>query len=140
MRKSKILVVALVVLLTTGCGKETKLVCKQTASGVDVTFNIGFKGNEVKTMDFKYDMDLSDYTDKQIETVEKQDFCELVKSSMDEFSDAFKNCEKKVEDKHLFVTSDLEVDKIAKDEKDKMGSPEDTKKELEKQGYKCTEE
>lgn len=140
MKKSKILVAALVVLLTTGCGKETKLVCKQSQSGVDVTFNVGFKGNEVTSMDFKYDMDLSSYSDKQIEAIEEQDFCDIVKSSMSGYEDAFTKCDKKVENKHLLVNSELDVDKVAKDEKDKMGSPKDTKKELEKQGYKCTEE
>lgn len=89
-------------------------------------------------MDFKYDMDLSKYSDKQIEAIEKQDYCENVKASMTEYKNAFENCSQKVEDKHLLVLSNLNVDKIAESEKDKMGSPEKTKDALEKQGFKCT--
>ena len=139
MRKSGIILGAAFVLLSAGCtSKETKLVCKQSVSGVELTYNIGFKENTVETMDFRYDMDLSKYSDKQIEAIEKKDFCEEVKGSINEYKNAFENCNQKVEDKHLLVISDLNVDKIAEDEKDKMGSPEKTKKELEKQGYECT--
>ena len=139
MRKSGILLGAAVVLLSAGCAnKETKIVCKQNTSGVDITFNVGFKGNTVETMDFQYDMDLSSYADNQIEAVGKRNFCELVKSSMPGYKDAFKDCDQKIENKHLVVVSEFDVDKVASDEKDKMGSPEETKNALEKQGYKCT--
>lgn len=140
MKKSGIILgAAAIILLSAGCvNQEKKIVCTQTASGVDITFNVDFKGNTVESMDFKYDMDLSKYSDTQIEAVGKKDFCDVVKGSMTAYKDAFKNCDQKIEDKHLLVVSDLDVDKIASSEKDKMGSPEATKTALEKQGYNCT--
>jgi hypothetical protein len=139
MKKSRFLLGAAIILLSAGCAnQETKIVCKQNTSGVDITFNVGFKGNIVETMNFKYDMDLSKYSDMQIEAIEKKDFCEVVKGSMSGYKDAFNNCNQKVEDKHLLVISDLDVDKVAKEEPDKMGSPKETKNALEKQGYECT--
>ena len=141
MRKSKFLVgtVAAVALLATGCSpKESKLVCTQNTSGVDIEFNVGFKGNVIDTMDFNYDMDLSKYSDSQIEAVGKQDFCTIVKNAMSTYKDAFTDCKQDIADKHLKVNSVLDVDKIAKNMLDKMSSPDATKKELESEGYKCT--
>ena len=135
-----VVVIALVAVLVTGCGnKETKLVCTQEQSGVDITFNVGFKGNTLETMDFSYNMDLSSYTDAQIDAVKKEDFCSAVKSSMSEYSNAFTDCKQDINSKkQLVVNSVLDVDKIAKTELEKMASPDDTKKALEDQGYSCT--
>lgn len=133
-----VILIGLILLVVSGCGKEKKLVCTQNTSGVDITFNIGFKGNTIQSMDFSYDMDLSKYNDTQIAAVEKQDFCSIVKTSMSEYKDAFNECKQTIEEKHLKVNADLEVDKIAKNFLQKMSSPEDSKTELEKQGYSCT--
>ena len=126
-------------LVVTGCSaKKAKLVCTQTSSGVDITFNVGFKGNTIDAMDFDYDMDLSSYSDEQISLLEGQDFCTSVKSAMSDYKDAFTNCEQDISNKHLKVSSVLDVDKVAKNVLDKMSTPERTKKELEKEGYTCT--
>ena len=126
-------------LLVAGCGpKETKLICTQNQNGLDIVFNIGFKGNKVDSMDFDYNMDLSSYNDTQIDAISKQDFCEVVKSYMTEYKEAFTSCNQKIESKELKVSSVLDVDKIAENEKEKMGTPEATKEELEQQGYSCT--
>ena len=125
------------VLLLTGCGLNSRLECTQESSGVNITYNIDFSGNKIKSMDFGYDMDLSKFTDTQISMVEKQDFCSTVSSSMTQYKDAFKDCKQSIKNKHLSVTAAFEVDKIAKTELDKMSSPKATKKELEKSGYTC---
>ena len=125
------------VLLATGCGGKTKLVCTQKQSGVDIEFNVGFNGNKVESLDFNYDMDLSKYSDSQIKLIEKRDFCSLVKLSMSGYKDAFTGCKQNVVKKHLKVVSKLDIDKIAKSEKDKLTSADEAKKALEKQGYKC---
>ena len=140
-KKSIILAVSAfaLILFVTGCGsKKATLVCTQTTSGVDITFNVGFKGNTITTMDFDYDMDLSKYSDTQIEAVGKQDFCTSVKNSMGSYKNAFTDCDQDITNKHLKVSSKLDVDKIAKTVLDKMTSPESAKKELETQGFKCT--
>ena len=142
MKRSKLvlLVVALVTaVVLTGCGNQEKmLVCTQKASGVDIEFNVGFKGKVIKSMDFNYDMDLSKYSDTQISAIEKQDFCNIVKRSMSQYKDAFTSCNQKVASKHLKVDATLDVNKVAKSVSDKLTTPEKTKEELEKQGYKCT--
>ncbi len=141
MKRSGIAIVATLALvfLATGCvGKESKLVCTQTKSGVDVEFNVGFKGNLIKSMDFNYDMDLSKYSDTQISAIEKRDFCTYVKNAMYAYKDAFTDCDQKIENKHLIVDSELSVDKLAKNLTDKMTTPQKAKTELEKQGYKCS--
>lgn len=142
MKKNRIIAfvgVCAFLLVVTGCNtKESKLVCKQTANGVDITFNVGFKGNTIAAMDFDYDMDLSSYTDEQIGLLKEQDFCTSVKAAMSSYKDAFTDCKQNITDKHLKVSSVLDVDKIAKNILDKMTTPAKTKKELEKEGYKCT--
>lgn len=139
-KRGIVLAVALVavVALVTGCGKKETLTCKQTASGVDITFNIGFNGNTITTMDFAYDMDLSGYGDTTIKYLEKQDWCSTVKSSMSEYKDAFTDCKSEIKDKKLNVSSTLNVDKIAKSVLGKMKSSKAAKKELEAEGYTCT--
>ena len=127
-----------VVFLVTGCGKKETLVCTQTNSGVDITFNVGFDGNTITSMDFAYDMDLSSYGDTTIKYLEKQDWCSTVKSSMSEYKDAFTDCKSEIKDKKLNVKSTLDVDKVAKSVLGKMKSSKSAKKELEAEGFKCT--
>ena len=139
--RSKILLgigIAFFFFFTVGCSKDSKLVCTHTTSGVDIVFNIGFKGNTIEDMDFSYDMDLSNYSDLQISAIEKQDFCSSVKSTMSQYKDAFTDCKQSVDNKHLKVKSTLEVDKIAKNMLQKMSSPKAAKKALEAGGYSCT--
>ena len=121
-----------------GMGKSKKLVCKMTVEGVETTFNIGFKGNMITTMDFQYYYNLADYTDEQIEGIKKQDFCYSIKDSMPDYKDAFTDCSSKVEEKALNVNAVLDVDKIAKNTLDKMGSIESGKESLEAQGFTRT--
>ena len=139
MKKGILLTILLVaVVLVSGCGKKSsKLVCTQTASGVDITFNIDFDGNVVKNMDFSYDMDLSSYSDTQINAIGKQDFCTRVKSLMSTFKDAFKDCNQDISNKHLNVKSVLDVNKLS-DSALNISSPDKAKEELEKIGYSCT--
>ena len=128
-----------VVVISTGCAKkDVKLVCTQTASGVDVTFNVDFSGKVITNMDFAYDMDLSSYSDAQVEAIGKQDFCSRVKSSMSTFKDAFTDCKQEISSKHLNVKAELDVDKVAKSYLNKITKPESAKAELEKVGYTCT--
>ena len=141
MKKGIVLSLMLIVtvLLATGCTKkESKLTCTQTASGVDIEFNVGFKGNVIDTMDFNYDMDLSKYSDLQINAIGKQDFCTTVKNYMSTYKEAFTDCKQSIENKHLKVDSVLDVIKIAKSYSQKLSSPKKAKAELEAEGYTCT--
>ena len=137
----KLGLVALAVIMTvllSGCAKKQTLSCTQTPENASAEFNIVFKGNLVHSMDFHYNLDLSKYTDEQIEAISKQDFCVTVKESMGNYKEAFTNCLSKLADKHLKVDTDLEFDKVAQEEKERLTSIEDAKAELERQGYVCT--
>ena len=132
------LAVVISLLVLSGCGKEQILRCKATESKVDVGYNVTFKGSRITKMDLSYDMDLTSYTDAQIKLLEEKDFCEVVKTSMSQYKDAFMNCNDTIANKHLSVIADLSVDKIANNELEKFSSIEKSKEELEKMGYTCT--
>lgn len=142
MKKTKIMISSLLVfalILMTGCAKKSStLTCTQDVKGVDIEFNVGFKGNTIDTMDFNYDMDLSKYTDSQISLIEKQDYCTIVKNAMASYKSAFTDCKKEVVDKHLKVNSVLDINKITSNVLEKMTSPKSAKTELESQGFTCT--
>ena len=125
-------------LLLTGCGKEQTLRCKATESGVDIGYNVTFKGAVITKMDLSYDMPLTAYSEAQIEQLKGQDFCEVVKSSMTQYADAFSNCTQNIKDKHLLVHTDLIVGKVAKNELSKLSSIKKSKEGLEEIGYTCT--
>ena len=133
-----VLTVALMTLLISGCGKTQKLSCVQSPEGVNIEFNIGFKGKTIQTMDFNYDYDISALSDNDKESVKKQDFCVQVKEAMKDYKDAFTNCKSNVVKDHLTVSAILDINKIAKNALQKMTSIENAKTELEKQGYSCT--
>ena len=142
--RSKVLVFGVLfcsALALTGCGnkKDTKLVCTQKSMGVDIKINAFFKNDEVNTIDFSYNMDLSSYNDAQIELISKQDFCSSVKTAMGAYKDAFGKCDFEVtKDKQLVVTASLDPNELESMGLSKKSTPEDGKKSFEKQGYTCS--
>ena len=119
--------------------KQKKLVCTQTQSGVDIELTVAFKGNEVSTIDFGYGMDLSKYSDTQIEAIGKQDFCSTIKSIMGSYKDAFGNCKFEItKSKQLSLTASLDPDELGSSGVSKKSTPEQAKKSFESQGYKCS--
>ena len=127
-----------VLLLVSGCApKESRLECTQNASGVDVGFNVDFKGSVIKDINITYDMDLAKYNDTQIKAIEKQDFCKIVKEAMSDYEKGFNNCTQNVENKKLNVKANIDINKISKSLLDSIQKPDDAKTEIEDQGYKC---
>ena len=125
------------VLVLSGCGAEKTLKCTNTSSGVDITFLVGFKGNTIQTMDFGYDMNLSEYTDEQVKAISEQDLCPTVKNSMEDYKDAFSKCEQKLDGKHILIDAAFDVSKLTKTYLDRVSTPEAFKSEMEKSGYSC---
>ncbi len=125
-------------LLLAGCGKEQVLRCKATESGVDVGYNVTFKGARITKMNLTYDMNLSAYSDQQIDLLRQKDFCEVVQNAMSQYKEAFENCTQSIESKNLHVYSDLNVDKITNNELEKLSSITKSKEGLEEVGYTCT--
>lgn len=135
-----VVIILLVTLVVTGCfaAGRKKLVCKQNANGVDVTFNIDFNGNTIEKMYFSYDVDMTSRDQTAIDLISKQDFCTIVKNSMKEYTTSFANCNQNVDNKHLIVNAELDVDKLAGNAINKKTSPKAAKSELEKQQYTCS--
>lgn len=130
-----ILSIFAMVFVLTGCGnKPSTLTCKQSVSGVEVQLTANFVGKQVKAMGIVYTMDLSKYSDSTIEALGKQDYCSSVQKAISQFT--LTDCHQEIADKQLLVTSGIDMSKIK--ESDTIGSPEQTKKELEQQGYTCT--
>jgi len=133
-------------LLITGCDatetvqKEQLLHCKANSEGVDVIFNVSFKGNRISNMNLVYEMDLSDIEDDRIEAAKSEDYCKIVKESLSQYESAFKNCSQDISNKKLSVTSDLDIDKMDASESVKFGTIDNAKKGLEEVGYTCTVE
>ncbi len=129
-----IAVVLTAVLCLTGCGnKPATLTCTQKVSTVDVELVANFAGNKINAMSMKYDMNLSAYSDSLVNTIAKQDYCKTVQNAMKQFT--LVDCKQSVENKHMIVSSGIDVTKIST--KDLTGSPSATKTALEQQGYTC---
>ena len=118
----------------TGCGKKpATLTCTQKVSSVDIQLTANFLGSKINAMSMKYDMDLSKYSDTLISTLSAKDYCSTVQSSMRQFT--LVGCKQAVENKHIIVSSGIDISKISS--KDLIGSPVETQKALENQGYNC---
>lgn len=130
-----ILSIFAMVFVLTGCGnKPSTLTCTMKVSSVNVELTANFTGKKVTAMGMKYDMDVSNYSDSTIDSIAKQNYCSTVQKSMSAFT--LTDCKQKVEDKHVIVTSGIDLNKM--DKSQLVGSPEETKKALETQGYTCT--
>lgn len=126
--------VIVAILCLTGCGnRPATLTCSQKVSTVDVELKANFTGNKINAMAMKYDMNLSAYSDTLINTIAKQDYCKTVQNAMSQFT--LVGCKQSVENKHMIVSSGIDISKISS--KDLTGSPAATKTALEKQGYTC---
>lgn len=142
MKKILLFSLLFIALFITGCGSDVgagkKLVCNQKVQTVDVDMIADFNGDELTYLGLKYEMDLSDYTDYQIELIGSQDMCSTVKTSMAAYTNSFTNCKQKVENKILIITADFDLDKLISGDIKKEAKIEDVKTALEKQNYKCT--
>ena len=136
--KKNILMFLIIVLVTSGCGNTKNLICTKKVNKSSVEYNIKYKDNNIKTMKFYYNMDLTSYSNKQISMVQKQDFCSKLKDNMKTFKDAFNNCKQEIVDEHLKVTTNIDISKISKTTLDKISTSDKTKSLMEKQNYKCT--
>ena len=141
MKKYLLVGVLLATLLLTGCGGSAntkRLLCTQKVQTVDVNMIADFEGDLLTYLGLKYEMDLTQYTDAQIELIGKQDMCSVVKTSMANYTSAFTNCKQSVDSKVLIITADFDLDKLITGDIKKEAKIEDVQAGLEKQNYKCT--
>ncbi len=160
MKKVLLFSIACVALLLTGCSGKgesngsngntatptptptpvpvQRLVCSQNVQSVIVNMIADFDNDELTYLGLKYEMDLSAYSDAQINAIKAQDMCGTVKASMQSYTNAFTNCKQGVENKSLLITADFDLDKLASGGLSEKTTLAEAKKELEKQGYKCS--
>lgn len=161
MKKILLFSTLFVALLLTGCGNDSgntnglngivttptptvapstskRLLCEQKVQTVDVDMIADFEKDELTYLGLKYEMDLSGYTDVQINAIRAQDMCGTVKASMQGYTNAFTNCKQSVVNKTLLITADFDLDKLIESNLSRKTSIELAKAELEKQNYSCT--
>ena len=126
-----------VALLLTGCSNNTKkLVCTQNLTGVDVKMIMDYDSKDNLTyVGFEEILDLSVYSDEEIETLKSQDYCPSVKESVGELGDAFKNCTQDISNKKLTLKGEFSIDKLPSNHD--IRSYEKAVEILEEEGYKC---
>ena len=165
MKKILLFSTLFIALLLTGCGNDDKsasdiinglkggeitptptavpsnnkrLVCNQKVQTVDVNMIADFDDEALTYLGLKYEMDLSAYSDAQINAIKSQNMCKTVKDSMSNYTDSFTNCKQSVVDKKLLITADFDLDKLVGADISRQTSISLAKAELEKQNYVCT--
>ncbi len=126
-------------LLLSGCfSKKQTLTCVRTEQTMKVGMGFLYVNDKPTSMDLTYELDLSKYTDTQIEAVSKQNFCSTLKSSLTQYGDAFNNCKQEVASKKLYVKTDIELSKLSQGVLNSMTTLESAKKSMESANYNCT--
>jgi len=139
MKKGGILfiIVGTCLFLLTGCNSKTILKCNKSAENFERYFNLSFTGNKINALNLQYTINLSEYSDNQIDALNSQDLCNELKTEVEDFKESLTDCNQKLEDNKLNILANFDVDKISSDQLSKMQTPEDAKKDLEKSGYSC---
>lgn len=135
-KTSYLLAMGLAVTLLTGCGGKKELSCSMDTNGATAELNLTFEGKKYESSNIKVKMDLSEYTDEQVEAIEKENLCDTLAQSFN-FDSA--SCKQTVENKELVINADYDIVKsFGSEEELKDLTPENSKEELEKAGYTCT--
>ena len=143
MKGSKILLASLMLamgLMLTGCGSSSDktLDCNTTSGGVTAQLKLGYKGNKVNDFKVNYSMDLSQYSDAQIDALKSQDFCSVVSSAFGEYGMGFSGCKQDISNKKLSVNTNIDLNKLDSDVVSGLSNIDDAKTGFELSGYTCT--
>ena len=82
-------------------------------------------------------MDLTGISDAEVNLVNQKDMCQVVKTSVSQYTDAFKNCKQVKDNKILKVTADFDLNKIINDNSKEEATIIAFKDKLEKENYSC---
>ena len=137
MKKVVLLSALVIALFTTGCSSKKELVCTQALQGVSVDMILGYENDKLLSLGFKEEIDLSSYSDSDIDAVMAQDYCPIAKQSIGQLADAFINCKQSKSGKKLILTGEFDIEKIPTTEENITKSMDEAAKELEKQGFSC---
>ena len=140
MKKVAFLGILIITLFLTGCGnnvKTQKLICNQKKKTIDVNMIADFTDGEITYFGLEYSMDLSGISDSQIDLVNKKDMCQVVKTSISQYTDAFKNCKQAKENKTIKVTADFDLEKIINTDSKEKATMAALKEKIEKEDFSC---
>ena len=140
MKKISLFVALIITLFLTGCGNTTKLqklTCSQKIKTVSVDMIADFKDDKITYFGLEYDMDLTGISDAEVNLVNQKDMCQVVKTSVSQYTDAFKNCKQVKDNKILKVTADFDLNKIINDNSKEEATIIAFKDKLEKENYSC---
>lgn len=145
MKGSKILLASLMVamgLMLTGCGSNSSatktLDCSTSSSGVEAQLKLGYEGKKVVDFKVNYYMDLSEYSDVQIEALKGQDFCSVVSAAFGEYRMGFSGCKQDITNKKLTVNSNIDLGKLDSSIVNGLSDINSSKAGFEASGYTCT--
>ena len=127
----------IMVLFVTGCENTDEVICTQKMSGIRVDMIMTFVDNKMDTMKYKYFADLTNYSDEQVNEIEKQDVCANAQNVLGSYSGAVKNCMKEFVNRTLTVTAEFDLDKLPGVQPGHRDTKEQSIASLEQQGYKC---
>ena len=143
MKGSKILLASLMVamgLMLTGCGNSSTktLDCTTSSGGVDAQLKLGYEGKKVNDFKVNYSMDLSQYSDAQVDALKGQDFCSVVASAFGEYGMGFSGCKQDISNKKLTVNTNIDLNKLESSVVNGLSNINDAKTGFELSGYTCT--
>ena len=102
------------------------------------TISLTYDNEDIASITMVLDIDLSAYNDEVVEKFSEMDLCNEMKDSISSFQGATKSCDQKVEDKHIIVNIDIDIDKISESEKATINNIDATKVKFEDDDYKCS--
>ena len=137
MRKVVLFGVLVIALFMTGCSKKKELVCSQSMTNVDIKMILGYEDDKLSSMEFREVVNLSTYSDNDIDKLRSQDLCSLAKQSVGQMAEAFINCKQKISGKELILTGEFELEKIPNSEVGINKSMDEAKEYFEQKGLKC---
>ena len=123
-------IVIINVIFMSGCGKTKKLECTQSNDIMSTKTQTVFKNDKIKSMTVVYSYDISNYSSENKEELKKQDLCDTLDKSENDYKGKFLNCKQDYRNNSIVVIADIDVKK-------EVNSYEQLKKELEVAGAKC---
>ena len=116
----------------------TFLTCSRTASddnySATISYKFNYRGRNIDTINYIVDFDYSNVSDDDFNEVSNIDVCTQLKNELDSKDLKFSNCDKKIDDRHIIVTSVIDKNSFGNK---RIKSANDVTEILEKKDFKC---
>jgi len=132
MKKSRVLLGFVLIsmsLLLQGCFNTKTLECKEINGNNSAELILKYRNDKLYSMKAYYKMDLSSYSDEQIEEIKKEDTCDEISRSI--LGIAAKTCNKNISSKLLTIDIEADISKIKEENLDTVNSITKTKETFE---------